>query len=72
MVEKGDDRDPAGNLALAALSPPTSLEPITARQPSGPCIASKVGNEDDERPLDVGIRWLELDGGQLSMPSVDG
>jgi hypothetical protein len=59
-VEKGDDRDPLGRFALAALRPPSSLESVTTGEKVRPCFASKVGDEDDKGPRDDDISRFEL------------
>ena len=52
VVEEGDEPDPSWGLSLASSLPPSSLEFIAAGEEVGPCLADKVGNEDDKGSRD--------------------
>lgn len=63
IIKKRDDRDPSWKFALAALFPPSGLVSIATREKGGPCLAQKVGDEDEKSPLDGDSSGFELDKG---------
>ena len=60
MVEKAQYPNPQRRFSLAASLPPSSLVFITTGKETRPCLAKKVGDEDDKGSLDADRCWFEL------------
>ncbi len=61
VIEKGDNGDPARELALAASLSPSRFKSVTTWEKCSPCAAEKVGDEDNKRAGDGDGRRFELD-----------